>query len=72
MKRTKCYLWRFTIVNRFTREQIDECFAFGSDMLAAVRRLRTYFPVQLYDVSAVTIVENHELVVVGLSNYSAL
>lgn len=59
-------------MNRFTREQIDECFAFGSDMPAAVRRLRTYFPVQVYDVSAVTIVENHELVIVGLSNYVSL
>lgn len=72
MKNRKSFLWRFTLVNRFTRETIEECFLFGVNLPAAVKRLRNLFPLEMYDVTEVHIVENDSLVVVGFSNYNVL
>lgn len=72
MKNCNLYLWRFTLVQRFTRETIDECFVFGANLPAAVKRLRKLFSIQLYDVVEVHIVEKDFLIIVGFSNYNSL
>lgn len=72
MKNSDVLIWRFTVVNHFTFEQIDEVLAVGSTLHAAEVHLRNLFPSALYDIVDCVQVRNRSLLVVGVSNYSSL
>ena len=65
-------LWRFTLVNRFSLEQIDEVVSFGNTYSQAEKHLRELFPCSLFDVEDCQRVTNKCFVMYGVSNYLSL
>lgn len=65
-------LWRFTLVNRFSLEHIDEVVCFGDTLVDATKHLRRLFDASLYDIDDVVQVRNSNFVMVGLSNYTKI
>lgn len=72
MDKKKKNVFRFTLVNRFSLEKLDDVFVFGRDVSSATRNLRRLFPTALYDVEEAMLFENSSLVIVGYSNLEAL
>ena len=69
---TKNYFWRFTFVNRFTLEKVEEVFCFASNLPNATRKVRKLFSCALYDVESCHPVKTPSLVIVGYSNVEDL
>lgn len=72
MNGQKNFAWRFTLVNRFTLERINEVFTFACDLPHATKKVRGLFPASLYDVEQTMCVDNSSVVIVGYSNLEDL
>lgn len=65
-------IFRFTLVNHFTLEYVDEVIALGHDLKKAESNMRLLFPVSLFDIIDVQCIKNSKFVMCGTSNYDSL
>lgn len=72
MKNESLLIWRFTLENRFTLEEIPEVFCVGNTYRNAEIHLRELFSDSLYDIKDVCNIRNRSLIVVGVSNFKSL